>query len=151
MVEPQVRGAIVNELGVASRYALELAERELVREGVEPSDYWFLSFIGKLQPVTRTQLTEAIGLRRTTVRDRVRPLLDRGHVDEMPNPRDGRSTLLRLSPAGTAIYEAGLPAMHRVLAAIDTALGGRLDEYEETVRRVRVALQTLDDEQEASR
>jgi DNA-binding MarR family transcriptional regulator len=143
MAERHVRGAIVNELGVAARYAHELAARELDAAGVRPSGYGFLSFIGVLQPVTRTRLTQAVGLRRTTVRDVVKRLLERGHVREVPNPQDGRSTLLELTPAGDEIFAAGLPAIHRVLAAIDEALDGKLDEHEEVVWRIRVALQKL--------
>src|SRR5580765_4790042 len=109
MAERLVRGAIINELGTASRYAHELAAAELRAAGVVPSEYGFLSFIGVLQPVTRTQLTHAVGLRRTTVRDIVKRLLERGHVREAPNPKDGRSTLLELTPEGRRIFAAGQP------------------------------------------
>ena len=143
MAERLVRGAIINELGVAARYAQELASVELREAGVEPDEYGFLSFVGVLQPVTRTRLTKATGQRRTTVRDIVKRLLEQGHVCEVPNPRDGRSTFLELTPAGQAIFDRGLPAIHRALAAIDEALGGKLDAHEETVWRVRTALQGL--------
>ena len=143
MAERHVRGAIINELGNASRYAHELAAVELRAAGVAPSEYGFLSFVGTLQPVTRTKLTQAVGLRRTTVRDTVKRLIERGHLREVPNPGDGRSTLLELTPDGQAIYDRGLPAIQRVLATIDEALGGRLDEHEEAVWRVRTALEQL--------
>jgi DNA-binding MarR family transcriptional regulator len=143
MAERLVRGAIINELGAASRYAHELAAEELRGAGVVPSEYGFLSFIGVLQPVTRTQLTQAAGLRRTTVRDIVKRLLERGHVRETPNPKDRRSTLLELTPEGQRIFAAGQPAIQRVLEALDKALGGRLDEHEEMVWRVRTVLQEL--------
>ena len=141
MSERLVRGAIINELAVAARYAHELASAELRAAGVEPDEYGFLSFVGVLQPVTRTVLTEATGQRRTTVRDIVKRLLEQDHVRELPNPRDRRSTLLELTPRGKAIFDRGLPAIHRALAAIDEALGGKLDDNEETVWRVRIALQ----------
>jgi DNA-binding MarR family transcriptional regulator len=143
MAERHVRGAIINELGSASRYAHELAALELRAAGVVPSEYGFLSFVGTLQPVTRTKLTEASGLRRTTVRDVVKRLIDRGHVMEVPNPKDGRSTFLVLTPDGREIYDKGQPAIKRVLDAIDEALGGKLDEHEETVWRVRNVVQEL--------
>jgi DNA-binding MarR family transcriptional regulator len=143
MAERHVRGAIINELGSASRFAHELAALELRQAGVVPSEYGFLSFVGSLQPVTRTKLTEATGLRRTTVRDVVKRLIDRGHVMEVPNPKDGRSTLLVLTPDGREIYDRGQPAIKRVLDAIDEALGGKLDEHEEMVWRVRTVVQEL--------
>ena len=105
MSEPLVRGAIVNELGTAFRYAQEIANAELRAVGVDPTEYHPLSFIGVMQPVTRTQLTAATGYPRTTVRDILRAVIERGHARELPNPRDGRSTLLELTPAGQAIFD----------------------------------------------
>jgi DNA-binding MarR family transcriptional regulator len=141
--ERVVTGAIVNELAVAARYGLELVATELRAAGVEPEEYGFLSFVGTLQPVTRTQLAEATGMRRTTLRDAIRRLIERGHVREDPHPHDGRSTLLVLTPAGQRIFDRGLPAFLRALGALNEALGGRVDEHEQAVWRVRVALQEL--------
>jgi len=143
MSERLVRGAIVSELLVAGRYALEFSNRELRADGIDPAEYGPLSFIGVMQPVTRTKLTQATGLPRTTQRDVIKRLLDAGHVREVPNPRDGRSTLLELTPAGQAIFDRGIPAFHRALRQIDEALDGRLDEREEVVWQIRVALQSL--------
>jgi DNA-binding MarR family transcriptional regulator len=141
MSDPLVRGAIVNELGTAFRYASEIANAELRADGVDPAEYGPLSFIGVMQPVTRTQLTAATGYPRTTVRDMLRAVIERGHARELPNPRDRRSTLLELTPAGQAIFDRGIPAFHRALRRIDAALDGNLDEYEDRVRDVRTALQ----------
>ena len=138
-----VRGSLINELFVAARYAKEVADAELRAEGVDPDEYGPLSFIGVMQPVTRTRLAEATGLRRTTQRDMIRRLIDRGHVREVPNPRDGRSTLLELTPAGQEIFDRGKPAFHRALRRFDGALDGRGAEHEEVVWRIRVAMQSL--------
>ena len=143
MSEPRVRGAIVNELLVAGRYAWEVSNSELRAAGVDPAEYGPLSFIGVMQPVTRTQLAEATGRPRTTERDILRGLIERGHVREYPNPKDGRSTLLELTPEGQAIFDRGIPAFQRALHRIDGALEGQLREHEEAVRRVRLAVQQL--------
>ena len=141
--EPIVRGAILNELWVAARYGTELANAELRRAGVDPDAYAFLSFVGTLQPVTRTRLGQASGLRRTTLRDAIGRLIERGHVEEQPHPRDGRSTLLVLTPAGQDIFDRGLPAFQKAIRALNDALGGELQAHEDAVRRVRVAFQEL--------
>jgi len=143
MAERHVRGAIINELLVATRYALALATEELRADGVALDDYGPLSFIGTLQPVTRTKLAEASGQRRTTQRDVIKRLIEGGHVREVRNPRDGRSTLLELTSKGQKIFDRGKPAFERALERLDAALGGGLDEHEEAVWRVRNALQTL--------
>jgi DNA-binding MarR family transcriptional regulator len=143
MAERHVRGAIVNELAVASRYALFLVNEELRAAGVAPEQYGPVSFVGALQPVTRTKLAEAMGYPRTTQRDAIRRLIDAGHVREIPNPRDRRSTLLELTPAGQELFDRGIPVFQRAIRRLNEALGGRLDEHEEVVWRVRVALQDL--------
>jgi DNA-binding MarR family transcriptional regulator len=143
VTERHVRGAIINELLVATRYALEVANAELRSAGVDPEVYGPLSFVGTLQPVTRTVLAEATGQRRTTQRDALRRLVELGLVRETPNPRDGRSTLLELTAKGQRIFDRGLPAFQRALAQIDEALGGKLDVHEEAVWRVRRAVQQL--------
>jgi DNA-binding MarR family transcriptional regulator len=141
--EPIVRGAILSELLVAGRYGMEFANAELRRAGVDPEAYGFLSFVGTLQPVTRTRLGQASGLRRTTLRDAIGRLIARGHVEEQPNPRDGRSTLLVLTAEGQEIYDRGLPAFQSALRALNDALDGDLQSHEDAIRRVRVALQDL--------
>src|SRR5215212_5061022 len=143
-----VRGAILQELLVGARYANEFADTKLRAAGVDPQAYGPLSFVGTLQPVTRTRLAQATGLRRTTIRDAVARLIELDHVEERPNPRDGRSTLLVLTPAGQEIFDRGLPVFREVLHALDAALEGGLREHEEAVRRVRLAAQSLGDAQD---
>jgi DNA-binding MarR family transcriptional regulator len=143
--EPIVRGAIAQELWVAARYITDVSERRLRAAGVDLREYGPLSFIGVLQPVTRTRLAQAQGVRRETTRDAVARLIERGHVGERPNPRDGRSTLLVLTPEGQDIFDRGLPVFQEVLRALDEELGGELHLHEEAVRRVRVAAQSLAD------
>jgi len=143
--EPIVRGAIAQELWVAARYVDDISGQRLRAAGVDQREYGPVSFIGVLQPVTRTRLAQAQGVRRETTRDVVARLIERGHVEERPNPRDGRSTLLVLTPEGQVIFDRGLPVFQEVLRALDEALGGELHAHEEAVRRVRVAAQSLAD------
>lgn len=141
--ERLVRGAIYNELFVASRYAQQIIRGELEAAGVEIEAYNLVSFVGFLQPVTPTDLARASGITRTTLRDAIARAVERGHVQEAPNPDDARSHLLRLTPAGTALLERGLPAVQRALARLDGALDRPLDEYEETVWTLRRTLERL--------
>jgi DNA-binding MarR family transcriptional regulator len=138
-----LRGAIVHELTLAARSAQRLSSTRLREAGVDPDEYGFLSLVGSLQPVTRTALAKAAGLRRTTVRDAVRPLIERGHVVEWPHPRDGRATILALTPEGQELFVRGVPVFRRFLAALDEELEGHLVELEDAVRTVRLALERL--------
>ena len=150
MTDRVLRGAIVHELTLASRYAGDVTAERLRAAGVDPNEYGFLSLVGVLQPVTRTALAKATGLRRTTLRDGVRQLLERGHLVESPNPRDRRSTLLSLSPAGQELFVQGVPVFREFLALLDDELDGRLDELEQAVWEVRVALERLAGDQTSS-
>jgi DNA-binding MarR family transcriptional regulator len=145
--EPFPRGSIIQELWVAARYGLAHVDKEIRAVGVTIDEYGFVSFAGVLQPVTRTRLSKASGLRRTTLRDVVARLIERGHAVEEPNPRDRRSTLLSLTPAGQEIYDRGKPGFARAMQMLDASLGGRLHEHEDSVRRVRLALQRLADDE----
>jgi DNA-binding MarR family transcriptional regulator len=138
-----LRGAIFAELGIAARYGEELVAAELREVGVDAGDYGFLSFVGVLQPVTRTQLAAATGIRRTTLRDALRQRIDRGHIREAAHPTDGRASILTLTPEGQSIFDRGHPAFLRALQRLDEALDGSLDEREEVVWSLRVALQRL--------
>ena len=148
MADEFPRGSVLMELWIASRQGLALAEAELAKAGVDMSEYGFLSFVGVLQPVTRTRLAKASGLRRTTLRDAVSRMIERGHVEERPNTKDGRSTLLVLTPAGQEIFDKGQPAFGKLMYTLDQALEGRLHEYEDVVRRIRLAIQRLAGEEE---
>jgi len=141
--EKILRGAIVFELMTAARHAVQLADAALREAGVDPNEYGFLSIVAVLQPVTRATLARATGMRRTTLRDALRPVIERGHVRENPHPTDGRASLLALTPAGQAVFDRGLPAFKTVLSRIDGALDGKLAEHEESVWQVRVALEGL--------
>ena len=147
MSEPLVRGAIVNELGTAFRYANEIANAELRTDGVDPAEYGPLSFIGVMQPVTRTQLAAATGSPRTTVRDMLRAVIERGHAREFPNPRDGRSYLVTLSTKGRATVTKAHAALQRTLedvhqeleAGSAAAIGEALARFEGALRAAHEA------------
>ena len=62
----------------------------------------------------------------------LRGLVDRGLVDRVPNPGDGRSVLLRVSPAGRAeldrTYQAALRPMYTLMRGLGRADYDRLME-----------------------
>jgi DNA-binding MarR family transcriptional regulator len=136
-------GAIVHELGLATRLAREITAGRLRAGGVDPEEYGLLSIVGTMQPVTRTALAKATGLRRTTLRDALRPVIDRGHVVEEPHPKDRRATLLTLTPAGQDVFDRGMPVFLQFLVALDRELDGKIDEFEQAVWTVRVALERM--------
>src|SRR5947209_13278006 len=89
--------------------------------GLSGEDFGFYSLLRRFGPATLTQVVRWTAMRPTTVSTLVRRLQQRGHVEQRPNPADGRSRLLALTPAGEAEHAAAAAtffAATRTLAAV---------------------------------
>lgn len=134
--------ALMQELYTAGQLVNVLVSKELEAVGVPAHDFSFLGWIAQLQPVTPGRLAAETGLPATTIRDYIRRGLEGGTLRKKPNPDDGRSYHLLLSPTGTRLMERGYPA---VIAAY-VRLEPRLDDptaYLDTVRELRAALKQV--------
>ena len=104
---------------------LQLVDRELKAEGVDTNHYAALSMIGAFGPLRLTELASELGMPVTTASDVVKRLEAAGQLVRQPNPDDGRSILLELTPQGDAEWRRGWPALVRINESlrerIDTA------------------------------
>jgi DNA-binding MarR family transcriptional regulator len=98
---------------------------EAALEGTElpPEDYPFYVFIGAEGPWTPTGLARRLELPLTTVLFRVRRLERRGHAKRKPNPADGRSFTIELTPAGQKLLRAARPKFRAAAEAVEAKLG----------------------------
>ncbi len=80
-----------------SQIAGKLVDAALEGTGVGGADYAVYSYILH-GPMTLTELAEGTGMPLTTAAGYVKRFEDRGHVVRTPNPADGRSFLIELSP-----------------------------------------------------
>ena len=117
------RPSLLLQLFAANQRMAELVEQELARDGVAARGYAALSAIGAFGPLTLTELASILGMPLTTASDVVRRLEARGHAVRRPNPADGRSQLLELTEAGSAVWHAGWPALQRIDASLAAELG----------------------------
>jgi DNA-binding MarR family transcriptional regulator len=99
-----------------------------------------LGWITRLQPVTPGALTAETGLPSTTIRDYVRELVERGDVSKVPNPGDGRSYHLVLTPKGARRAHEGWPAVVTAFRRIAPHLERPAAEHVEATRELRNAL-----------
>jgi len=80
----------------------------------------------------------------STVIFRVKRLEERGHAERVPNPSDGRSFLIRLTPKGKRLLDRARPAFRDYAEAVESRLG------QQRVAELRTALvelrQAIDDE-----
>ena len=114
----------------AAHMAERLVAEHMERAGVSDEQFALLSRIALDGPVTPTALAAEMGVPPTTLADAVRRLDERGEIERLPNPADGRSHLLTLSPAGRKRVEAAAPAVWSALEEMRGHLGVPSEEVE---------------------
>lgn len=124
------------------RLARRLRQRTL--GGLTPSQLSVLASLSRGGPLTLSGLAETEGVAAASMSGIVARLVDKGLVGRVPNPKDGRSTLVEMRERGRAVLEKGRrertaslaerleglsPEERRVLAEA-VAILGRLGEEE---------------------
>lgn len=128
------------ELFRSSLLLNRLITRELAALGLRAELFGLLSLIRSVGPITPTALAAETGIALTTLSDHVQTLVDRGHVRRAPNPRDRRSYLVTLTPAGRKFLAAASPAVRRTNRLLETNLERPMDELEDVVGELNAAL-----------
>jgi DNA-binding MarR family transcriptional regulator len=116
-----------------------LIEVALAETNLPPEDYPFYVLIGAEGPWTPTGLAARLGMPLSTVIFRVNRLEQRGHAERTPNPEDGRSFLIRLTPKGKRLLDRARPAFRDYAEAVEKRLGRK------RVTALRTALVELRD------
>lgn len=130
-----------NELGIMEQLVTTQLERVLPG-GLTKAQFGVLNHmvrLGKLE--TPAQLASAFQVARPTMTNTVQKLEAKGYVDVVPHETDGRSKIVRITPAGVAVRAEALEALLPLFAQIGGALGVEL--FEEAVpllQKVRVYL-----------
>jgi DNA-binding MarR family transcriptional regulator len=88
-----------------------------------PEDYPLYVQVGRAGPLTPTELARELGMPLSTLLFRIRRLEQRRHVERVPNPDDGRSYLLRLTPTGERLLAWARPLFRARALAVEARLG----------------------------
>lgn len=97
------------------RQSARIGERSGLR--LEPHLYLIFTRIGEYQPVRSSDLARYMEVDRSTISRSVNELVAAGYVVRSPDPRDARTNILRLSPAGERALERLWQAWHEELGA----------------------------------
>jgi DNA-binding MarR family transcriptional regulator len=81
------------------------------------------SILATSGPWTPTGLAARLGMPLSTVAFRVKRIERRGHAERVPNPDDGRSFLIRLTPKGKRLLDRARPAFRDYAEAVEARLG----------------------------
>ena len=118
-----------------AQYVGQIVDAQLARIGLPGYLLALLTHVRDQQPVAPTEISRVSGAPLTTLRDNIQRLVDRRLVTREPNPNDGRSYLLRLTPRGDAVMRAADPALLEGYLALERHLPRDLEEYEAGARR----------------
>jgi len=100
-----------------------LVEHALGTVELPAEDYPFYVTIGADGPLTPTALAEYLIMPLSTVIFRVKRLESRGHAERVPNPDDGRSFLIGLTPEGRRLLDEARPVFREYAEAVEARLG----------------------------
>src|SRR5262249_12910257 len=115
--------------------------RELASRGVEDEQLALLLLLAAADaPQTPTALARELGVPFTTLTHALGRLVARGEAERLPNPRDGRSQVARLTPAGARRVAAALPGLSAAAQAVAAELGVPDGELAPQVAGLRAAL-----------
>jgi DNA-binding MarR family transcriptional regulator len=95
----------------------------LAPTGLSADEFGIYSVLTSADALTPSDLAEWMSAPPTTVSSVVKRLERRDHVVREPNPNDGRSYLLRLTPSGREAHRAAVEAFVPVLESVVAALG----------------------------
>lgn len=116
--------ALVWEVRRSFQLLAAAADRELEGLGIRARDRAFLEFlVREQQPVSLSAIAQKFSVSRQHIHQTFKALSHPEWVEQVPDPHDRRTVLLRLSRRGRAMWEK--------IRALDQAsfqrLGGRLD------------------------
>ncbi len=138
------RSSLLFDLFAASQRVRSLLMAAMADAGLSPDEYAVYSALLEFEPLSPTEMANVVGMPATTVSNYIRSMREREHIHEVPNPRDSRSRILSLTPAGRAAHrranrafeeayrrfveriddpEAAKSALEGIEAAADQALG----------------------------
>ena len=116
--------------GTTSQLVGQIVELQLEPIGVPPYLLAVLTHIRDLAPVSPTAVAAASGMPPTTLRDNIQRLVERGLAVRVPNPDDGRSYLLAITPRGESVTRSAGPALLDAYLDLERRLPRPLAEYE---------------------
>ena len=105
-----------------SQLTRTLLDEHLAGSGLSASDFAVYSVVRAEAPVTPTRLATVLGMPSTTLSYVIRQMERRGHLRRVANPQDGRSVLLKLTPAGLRLTERALVGFDHAIRAFRAEL-----------------------------
>jgi DNA-binding MarR family transcriptional regulator len=117
----------------------QIVEAAVEGTGIGPEDFAFVSIVGMREPVTPTAISREFGHSLSTVLFRAGRNVDLGFVERISNPQDGRSFLLRLTPAGRDVWHRAASNLGLAVTALEARLERPAAEIQQVLRELQAA------------
>jgi DNA-binding MarR family transcriptional regulator len=127
---------VLFDVWLASRATTGLLDAALADVGLTADEFGIYSVLTSAETMTPSELARWMSAPATTVSSYLKRLEARGHLSRERHPDDGRSFVVRLTPAGREVHGAAVAAFVPVLDRVVAALGPQ----EPAVRRALAAL-----------
>lgn len=118
----------------------QIVGRQVEPVGIPAFLLALLTHVRDHQPVTPSTVSTAAGVPVTTLRDNIQRLVDRDLVERRPNPDDGRSYHLVVTPRGVDLLQRAGEALRAAYELLENQLGGPLTEHEARLDELNGAL-----------
>lgn len=92
-----------------------------------------------------SKVGERLMIHPTSATHIIQRLAAQGYVDRVPNPRDGRGTLARITDTGRTVMEAATARLHEIEFGLGDLEGSQHRQIFDLLRTVRVGAGDFDD------
>lgn len=135
--------SILFDLFAASQRMKRLLTAAMAESPLGPEEYAAYSVVFERGPLTPTDMAKELGLPVTTVLDSLRAMSSRGHVKRQPNPADGRSYLVALTPAGLEAQRAAGTEFAKAMAPLAERVGEAMADMREALARLSKGMEDV--------
>jgi DNA-binding MarR family transcriptional regulator len=139
MTDNQPERTLLLDLYAAFHKSGQIVEAAVDGSGISAEDFAFVSIVGLREPVTPTAISREFGHSLSTVLFRAGRNVDLGFVERIANPGDGRSFLLRLTPAGRDAWRLAATNLWRVVERLQARLSRPAEEVQQVLRELQDA------------
>jgi DNA-binding MarR family transcriptional regulator len=132
-----------------SRFVADLVQGSLKGQPIGGVEFALYSYLLVAGPARISEIAEGVATPVATTSKQIDRMEERGHAERIPNPEDGRSTLVRLTDEGVAVHRAAGPGFGAALHRLEVELGDARTEVTWALTRLDHALRrVLDHEAE---
>lgn len=105
--------------------------------GLNNGQFSLMMALNRPAPAPMGSVANVLAMDRTTLTAAVKVLERRGLVESMPDPKDRRSRLMKLTAEGTALLSTALPIWTRVHGELDKEIGDGIAPLRNTLASIR--------------